>query len=299
MKADQLRKGMIFERVVRRLKKDPLPDGASVIPEQLFEVVDHEQRELNGYVVNQVLMGNLVDKSGLMIDVAQLLNPTAWRHHENAVLLEEKRIVEISSRRVEFMNHEAISLEEFEREVEPEEVGVSTEKKISRALQAVEARNVDQGPRSKSNVVVIKQEVVQPEPEEETELAPELQVVDKKDYSKYASFTIDNLDLLVNTFMTMKIAQKQKPRGNDLYVLAVGQDWTGFSEMQYTVREVRDKAVRANAGSGTGKLTYQRVIGRLMEGLVWYGTGQHKQALTDFLQRHLLRKEEKRDEEEG
>jgi hypothetical protein len=36
-----------------------------------------------------------------------------------------------------------------------------------------------------------------------------------------------------------------------------------------------------------------------MEGLVWYGTGQHKQALTDFLQRHLLRKEEKRDEEEG
>ena len=299
MKADQLRKGMIFERVVRRLKKDPLPDGASVIPEQLFEVVDHEQRELNGYVVNQVLMGNLVDKSGLMIDVAQLLNPTGWRHHENAVLLEEKRIVEISSRRVEFMNHEAISLEEFEREVQPEEVGVSTEKKISRALQAVEARKVDQGPRSKSNVVVIKQEVVQPEPEEETEPAPELQVVDKKDYSRYASFTIDNLDLLVNTFMTMKIAQKQKPRGNDLYVLAVGQDWTGFSEMQYTVREVREKAIRANASSGTGKLTYQRVIGRLMEGLVWYGTGQHKQALTDFLQRHLLRKEEKKDEEES
>ena len=58
--------------------------------------------------------------------------------------------------------------------------------------------------------------------------------------------------------------------------------------MQYSVKEVRARAVRVN-NSGRGQadapLSYQRVIYRLMEGLVWYGNAKHKQALTHWLQK--------------
>ena len=288
MKADNVRKGMIFERVVRRLKKQPLPNGASVMKDQLFEVVEHERRELNGYLIDQVLMGNLMDRSGVMVEMSELCNPKEWRHHENALLFEEKRIVEISSRRVEFTNHDPIELEATQREIEPEEVGASTEKKIERALKQVEARTMDQRPRS--NVVVINKEVVKAEPEPEV-IDPDVQVVEQKDYSKYGSYTIDNLDLLVNSFMTPKIALKAKPKGNSLYVMAVETDWAAFADLKYTVREVREKSVRTTQSGGSGKLTFQRVLHRLMEGLVWFGTGKHKQALTDFLQRRAFEKQ--------
>ena len=281
MKADQLRKGMIFERVVRRLKKQPLPNGASVMKDQLFEVVEHERRELNGYLIDQVLMGNLMDRSGVMVEMSELCNPKEWRHHENALLFEEKRIVEISSRRVEFTNHDPIELEATQREIEPEEVGASTEKKIERALKQVEARTIDQRPRS--NVVVINKEVVKAD--------PDVQVVEQKDYSKYGSYTIDNLDLLVNAFMTPKIALKAKPKGSSLYVMAVETDWAAFADLKYTVREVREKSVRTTQSGGSGKLTFQRVLHRLMEGLVWFGSGKHKQALTVFLQRRAFEKQ--------
>jgi hypothetical protein len=92
--------------------------------------------------------------------------------------------------------------------------------------------------------------------------------------------------MLVDAFMTKEISQAvHAPK--TAYSLAVRQNWEQFADMQYPVREVRTHAVRIN-NSGRADtdapLSYQRVLFRLMQGLVWYGSPKHKQALTTWLQ---------------
>ena len=73
--------------------------------------------------------------------------------------------------------------------------------------------------------------------------------------------------------------------------MAVETDWAAFADLNYTVRQVREKSIRTTQSGGSGKLTFQRVLHRLMEGLVWFGSGKHKQALTAFLQRRAFEKQ--------
>tara|TARA_Y100000114_G_scaffold22972_1_gene18707 strand:+ start:469 stop:1311 length:843 start_codon:yes stop_codon:yes gene_type:complete len=271
MKFESLRTGMIFEKVLRHTRKAPLPKGASVIEDGLYEIVECGERKINGYVVNDIFLGNLKDKSGVSVDFTTLSNPNEWRYHESAYIEEEKEYVLIYRKSVKFSDRESVLIETLERRVEVEEKEDKKESNKPRVFPLP--------PK--------EPEVEQVEGTETSETTSELSSKDQTEYYKYAGATIDDLQMLVDAFMTKEISQAvHAPK--TAYSLAVRQNWEQFADMQYPVREVRTHAVRIN-NSGRADtdapLSYQRVLFRLMQGLVWYGSPKHKQALTTWLQR--------------
>ena len=270
MKFESLRTGMIFEKVLRHTRKAPLPKGASVIEDGLYEIVECGERKINGYVVNDIFLGNLKDKSGISVDFTTLSNPNEWRYHESAYIEEEKEYVLIYRKSVKFSDRESVLIETLERRVEVEEKEDKKESNKPRVFPLP--------PK--------EPEVEQVESTETSETTSELSSKDQTEYYKYAGATIDDLQMLVDAFMTKEISQAvHAPK--TAYSLAVRQNWEQFADMQYPVREVRTHAVRIN-NSGRADtdapLSYQRVLFRLMQGLVWYGSPKHKQALTTWLQ---------------
>tara|TARA_R100000315_G_C5226112_1_gene137147 strand:- start:463 stop:1305 length:843 start_codon:yes stop_codon:yes gene_type:complete len=270
MKFESLRTGMIFEKVLRHTRKAPLPKGASVIEDGLYEIVECGERKINGYVVNDIFLGNLKDKSGVSVDFTTLSNPNEWRYHESAYIEEEKEYVLIYRKSVKFSDRESVLIETLERRVEVEEKEDKKESNKPRVFPLP--------PK--------EPEVEQVENTETSETTSELSSKDQTEYYKYAGATIDDLQMLVDAFMTKEISQAvHAPK--TAYSLAVRQNWEQFADMQYPVREVRTHAVRIN-NSGRADtdapLSYQRVLFRLMQGLVWYGSPKHKQALTTWLQ---------------
>ena len=271
MKFESLRTGMIFEKVLRHTRKAPLPKGASVIEDGLYEIVECGERKINGYVVNDIFLGNLKDKSGVSVDFTTLSNPNEWRYHESAYIEEEKEYVLIYRKSVKFSDRESVLIETLERRVEVEEKEDKKESNKPRVFPLP--------PK--------EPEVEQVEGTETSETTSELSSKDQTEYYKYAGATIDDLQMLVDAFMTKEISQAvHAPK--TAYSLAVRQNWEQFADMQYSVKEVRTHAVRIN-NSGRADtdapLSYQRVLFRLMQGLVWYGSPKHKQALTTWLQR--------------
>lgn len=271
MKFESLRTGMIFEKVLRHTRKAPLPKGASVIEDGLYEIVECGERKINGYVVNDIFLGNLKDKSGISVDFTTLSNPNEWRYHESAYIEEEKEYVLIYRKSVKFSDRESVLIETLERRVEVEEKEDKKESNKPRVFPLP--------PK--------EPEVEQVENTETSETTSELSSKDQTEYYKYAGATIDDLQMLVDAFMTKEISQAvHAPK--TAYSLAVRQNWEQFADMQYSVKEVRTHAVRIN-NSGRADtdapLSYQRVLFRLMQGLVWYGSPKHKQALTTWLQR--------------
>lgn len=284
MKFESLRTGMIFEKVLRHRRKAPLPKGASIIEDGLYEIVECGERKVNGYVVNDIFLGNLKNKSGISVDFTTLSNPNEWRHHESAYIEEEKEYVLIYRRSVKFSDRESVLIETFERRVEVEEK---------------EGKKEDKKESSKPRVVPIPPKEPKVEQVEDTEIpetTSEMSAKDQTEYYKYAGATIDDLQMLVDAFMTKEISEAiHAPKTT--YALAVQQNWNQFADMQYPVREVRTHAVRIN-NSGRADtdapLSYQRVLFRLMQGLVWYGSPKHKQALTTWLQqKHWGRQNDK------
>tara|TARA_R100000388_G_scaffold11470_4_gene9567 strand:- start:285 stop:1127 length:843 start_codon:yes stop_codon:yes gene_type:complete len=270
MKFESLRTGMIFEKVLRHTRKAPLPKGASVIEDGLYEIVECGERKINGYVVNDIFLGNLKDKSGVSVDFTTLSNPNEWRYHESAYIEEEKEYVLIYRKSVKFSDRESVLIETLERRVEVEEKEDKKESNKPRVFPLP--------PK--------EPEVEKVENTETSETTSELSSKDQTEYYKYAGATIDDLQMLVDAFMTKEISQAvHAPK--TAYSLAVRQNWEQFADMQYPVREVRTHAVRIN-NSGRADtdapLSYQRVLFRLMQGLVWYGSPKHKQALTTWLQ---------------
>ena len=270
MKFESLRTGMIFEKVLRHTRKAPLPKGASVIENGLYEIVECGERKINGYVVNDIFLGNLKDKSGISVDFTTLSNPNEWRYHESAYIEEEKEYVLIYRKSVKFSDREPVLIETLERRVEVEEKEDKKESNKPRVFPLP--------PK--------EPEVEQVENTETSETTSELSSKDQTEYYKYAGATIDDLQMLVDAFMTKEISQAvHAPK--TAYSLAVRQNWEQFADMQYSVKEVRTHAVRIN-NSGRADtdapLSYQRVLFRLMQGLVWYGSPKHKQALTTWLQ---------------
>lgn len=284
MKFESLRTGMIFEKVLRHRRKAPLPKGASIIEDGLYEIVECGERKVNGYVVNDIFLGNLKNKSGISVDFTTLSNPNEWRHHESAYIEEEKEYVLIYRRSVKFSDRESVLIETFERRVEVEEK---------------EGKKEDKKESSKPRVVPIPPKEPKVEQVEDTEIletTSEMSAKDQTEYYKYAGATIDDLQMLVDAFMTKEISEAiHAPKTT--YALAVQQNWNQFADMQYPVKEVRKHAVRINNSGRAGidaPLSYQRVLFRLMEGLVWYGSSKHKQALTTWLQqKHWGRQNDK------
>ena len=292
MKAEALHKGMIFEKVIRKVRHSALPKGAKVFQDQLYQILDCGKREIDGYSVDCIFLGNLSDKSGVMTDFTALMNPNEWRYHEGAFLEDEKNNIEIYTRKVQFLDdNPTIELDTIETILEKteEEVGVSTEKKLADELRKVEAP-------SKTNVVVIPMEpkLSEPEPEvEEEELT--VKALPTTPFHAYGWMTIEHLETLVDTFMTMEIIRTPKPAAKSAKNIFIRQDWDGFQDRQYTIREVRDHAVRMDDPNNTAKLGYRQVIKRLMLGLNWFGTGDHAALKTKFIQNQIFEKRKRED----
>jgi len=289
MKFESLRTGMIFEKVLRHRREAPLPKGASIIEDGLYEIVECGERKVNGYVVNDIFLGNLKSKSGITVDFTTLSNPNEWRYHVSAYIEEEKEYVLIYRKSVKFSDREPVLIETLERRVEVEE---KEEKKEDKKLRVFPLP-----PKEPKVEQVESAEVPEaPEAPEVPEVASDLSSKDQTEYYRYAGANIDDLQMLVDAFMTKEISEAiHAPKTT--YALAVQQNWNQFVDMQYTVKEVRKHAVRINNSGRAGTdapLSYQRVLYRLMQGLVWYGSARHKQALTTWLQqKHWGRQNDK------
>ena len=174
MKFESLRTGMIFEKVLRHTRKAPLPKGASVIEDGLYEIVECGERKINGYVVNDIFLGNLKDKSGVSVDFTTLSNPNEWRYHESAYIEEEKEYVLIYRKSVKFSDRESVLIETLERRVEVEEKEDKKESNKPRVFPLP--------PK--------EPEVEKVENTETSETTSELSSKDQTEYYKYAGATI-------------------------------------------------------------------------------------------------------------
>ena len=290
MKAEALHKGMIFEKVIRKVRHSALPKGAKVFEDQLYQILDCGRREIDGYSVDSIFLGNLSDKSGVMTDFTTLMNPNEWRYHQGAFLEEEKKYIEIYTRRVQFLDDSpTIELDTIETILEKteEEVGVSTEKKLEAELKNVEAP-------PKTNVVVIPVEPKASEPEDDEDSSPK--AVEATPFHAYGWMTIEHVEQLVDTFMTMEIINTPVPAAKSAKNIFIRQDWDGFYDRQYTIREVREHAVRMDDPNNPHKLGYRQVIKRLMLGLNWFGKGEHAELKTRFIQKHIFDKRKTEDQ---
>ena len=107
MKIDSLRKGMVFKKM--RIRRDEA--------DEFYEVVEHGERKVNGYTVNDIFLGNLKDKSGVTVDFTTLCNKNEWRHQADAYIEEEKEYVLIYRKLIKFPDRDPIVVETLEKRV--------------------------------------------------------------------------------------------------------------------------------------------------------------------------------------
>ena len=79
-----------------------------------------------------------------------------------------------------------------------------------------------------------------------------------------------------------KAAPKNK---RSLSYIVHNQDWSAFNDQGYTIREVRSlgnriKEVDNMGNHRTGPVSYQQIIRRIMQGLMWFGRPDQKQLIT-------------------
>ena len=213
----------------------------------LYEVVSCEKTEARGYIMESIWIGNLKDKTTESITVRELSNQHQWKYHEGA------EIKEVVVKQVSFLNKPPL-------QITSEEVGVSDIKKCQAA------DSVDDCP----TIINIA-------------------------YEKYAYCTIDHLEMLVDTFWDMDGTNitRPKPQPNSLSYLVHAQEWDLFSEVSdnpKTVRDIRELGNRIKHKDNLGNdvhhpVSYQQILRRLIQGLMWFGKPVHKQLRTAKFQK--------------
>ena len=90
MKIDNLRPGMVFEKIKTAHFKQK---SKTPIKEDLYEVVKVENNDTSGYSMTAIWMGHLTTNEGCMVDLTTINNPGEWKHHDNAFVTEKHQIV--------------------------------------------------------------------------------------------------------------------------------------------------------------------------------------------------------------
>jgi hypothetical protein len=108
-------------------------------------------------------------------------------------------------------------------------------------------------------------------------------------YAKYANCTIDDWELIADAFFETKgfDTRKEKPKSYTRSYQIHSQEWSAFTG-QKTVREIRDLRLRiTDWEQNTSPCSYQTIIRRLLQGCQWFGRPQHRQFLTQALQKRI------------
>ena len=276
MKASNLRPGMIFEKV---MTKRPLDKDASIFKDCLYELISVEEKIQSGYTMVAIWLGNIMSHDAMPVGLSALNNPAEWRHHEGASVKEERVII----KKITFIDRDSITFELEPKEAEPVKKQESLPEKKEPAKKTI----VHAAPKGREEVKLDSLQELGSAIEKKDfvdEDSTDSHAVDAKFYAYFGSYTYDDLELLCDKLHDMPQLdyKKKKPPSWSRSSMVHSQEWSAFKDSQKTVREIRELNLRIKQDpSREGRpCTFQTVLRRLMQALIWYGTPQEKQWLT-------------------
>jgi len=264
MKIENLRPGMVFEKIktanFKAKSKTPIKDD-------LYEVVKVENNQTSGYSMTAIWMGNLSSNEGCMVDITTLNNPSEWKHYENAFVTEKHQVV----KEVSFVDRDPYIIVTSQTVPIQKPVEEPKEEPIKKVQEWQSPTLVDF--KKIINVQAKEQEEREPVIEENTEVI--------LPYHSYASLTYDDLEYLCGAVAYSFDLHKSKiPNPGSKSALVHAQELSAFRD-GYTIREVRNLKLRIKMTpkSNQEKCTYQTVIKRLLQAIVWYGRADERKIL--------------------
>jgi hypothetical protein len=264
MKIDNLRPGMVFEKIktanFKAKSKTPIKDD-------LYEVVKVENNNTSGYSMTAIWMGNLTTNEGCMVDITTLNNPGEWKHHDNAYVTEKHQIV----KEVSFVDRD------------PYIIVTSKTVPIEKPDEQPKEEPIEKVEEWKSPTLVDFKKIINVQAKEQEEKEP---IIEENTevilpYHSYASLTYDDLEYLCGAVAYSFDLHKSKiPNPGSKSALVHAQELSAFRD-GYTIREVRNLKLRIKMTpkSNQEKCTYQTVIKRLLQAIVWYGRADERKIL--------------------
>jgi len=264
MKIDNLRPGMVFEKIktanFKAKSKTPIKDD-------LYEVVKVENNNTSGYSMTAIWMGNLTTNEGCMVDITTLNNPGEWKHHDNAYVTEKHQIV----KEVSFVDRD------------PYIIVTSKTVPIEKPVEQPKEEPIEKVEERKSPTLVDFKKIINVQAKEQEEREP---VIEENaevilPYHSYAALTYDDLEYLCGAVAYSFDLNKTKiPNPGSKSALVHAQELSAFRD-GYTIREVRNLKLRIKMTpkSNQEKCTYQTVIKRLLQAIVWYGRADERKIL--------------------
>tara|TARA_Y100001938_G_C8050984_1_gene411680 strand:+ start:279 stop:1118 length:840 start_codon:yes stop_codon:yes gene_type:complete len=273
MKIDNLRPGMVFEKIktanFKAKSKTPIKDD-------LYEVVKVENNNTSGYSMTAIWMGNLTTNEGCMVDITTLNNPGEWKHHDNAYVTEKHQIV----KEVSFVDRDPYII--VTSKTVPIDKPIDEPKAQVPEVKQEEVEDVSHETQSPTKIVDIKK-IINVHPTEESR--PKTEVEENPEvilpYSSYAQLTYDDLEYLCGAVaFSFNLHKSKIPNPGSKSALVHAQELSAFRD-GYTIRQVRNLGLRIKMTPNAKQevCSYQTVIKRLMQAIVWYGRADERKIL--------------------
>ena len=273
MKIDNLRPGMVFEKIktanFKAKSKTPIKDD-------LYEVVKVENNNTSGYSMTAIWMGNLTTNEGCMVDITTLNNPGEWKHHDNAYVTEKHQIV----KEVSFVDRDPYII--VTSKTVPIDKPIDEPKAQVPEVKQEEVEDVSRETQSPTKIVDIKK-IINVHPTEESR--PKTEIEENPEvilpYSSYAQLTYDDLEYLCGAVaFSFNLHKSKIPNPGSKSALVHAQELSAFRD-GYTIRQVRNLGLRIKMTPNAKQevCSYQTVIKRLMQAIVWYGRADERKIL--------------------
>ena len=273
MKIDNLRPGMVFEKIktanFKQKSKTPIKDD-------LYEVVKVENNDTSGYSMTAIWMGNLTTNEGCMVDITTLNNPGEWKHHDNAYVTEKHQIV----KEVSFVDRDPYII--VTSKTVPIDKPIDEPKAQVPEVKQEEVEDVSHETQSPTKIVDIKK-IINVHPTEESR--PKTEIEENPEvilpYSSYAQLTYDDLEYLCGAVaFSFNLHKSKIPNPGSKSALVHAQELSAFRD-GYTIRQVRNLGLRIKMTPNAKQevCSYQTVIKRLMQAIVWYGRADERKIL--------------------
>jgi len=268
MKIENLRPGMVFEKIKTANFK---AKSLTPIKDDLYEVVKVENNQTSGYSMTAIWMGNLSSNEGCMVDITTLNNPSEWKHYENAFVTEKHQVV----KEVSFVDRDPYIIVTSQT--------VPIQKPVEEPKEEPKEEPIEKVEEWKSPTLVDFKKIINVQAKEQEEREP---VSDNNTevilpYSSYASLTYDDLEYLCGAVAySFDLHRSKVPNPGSKSALVHSQELSAFRD-GYTIREVRDLGLRIKmtTKSKQEKCSFQTVIKRLMQAIVWYGRVDERKIL--------------------
>ena len=273
MKIDNLRPGMVFEKIktahFKQKSKTPIKDD-------LYEIVKVENNDASGYSMTAIWMGHLTTNEGCMVDLTTINNPGEWKHHDNAFVTEKHQIV----KEVSFVDRDPYVI--VTNKTIPIEKPIDKPKAQVPEVKQEEVEDVSRETQSPTKIVDIKK-IINVHPTEESR--PKTEIEENPEvilpYSSYAQLTYDDLEYLCGAVaFSFNLHKSKIPNPGSKSALVHAQELSAFRD-GYTIRQVRNLGLRIKMTPNAKQevCSYQTVIKRLMQAIVWYGRADERKIL--------------------